>query len=65
MKILYIELEELREKLIEYETCKKILENYKEENKYLLEHKFNKECINNKRIHEKIDYIKKIEDLLI
>ena len=68
IKILEIqlELEKTKKILIEYETSKKILENYKEENKYLLEHKFNKnckECINNKKIHEKINYINKINEL--
>lgn len=50
----------------ELKTNKKILENYKEENKYLLEHKFNKECkecIKNREIHEKMNYMNKIKEI--
>lgn len=59
-------LKELKIKLIEYESSKKILEEYKLENKFLLEHKFSdncENCIHNKKIHDKINYKSKIEEL--
>ena len=61
-----VELKKTKEIIIEYEYSKKILEEYKEENKDLLDHKFNDTCIecnHNKRIHERINYIEKINDL--
>lgn len=59
-------LKELKSKLIEYESSKKILEEYKLENKFLLEHKFCdncENCIHNKKIHDKINYKSKIDEL--
>ncbi len=59
-------LKELKIKLIEYESSKKILEEYKLENKFLLEHTFCdncENCIHNKKIHEKINYKSKIDEL--
>jgi DNA repair exonuclease SbcCD ATPase subunit len=59
-------LKELKIKLIKYESSKKILEEYKLENKFLLEHKFGdncENCIHNKKIHEKINYKSKIDEL--
>lgn len=60
------ELLELKNILIEYESSKKILSEYKKENKFLLEHEFNDKCdkcIQNKLIHDKINYINKINEL--
>lgn len=59
-------LKELKIKLIEFESSKKILEEYKLENKFLLEHKFSdncENCIYNKKIHDKINYRSKIDEL--
>lgn len=56
----------LKKVLIEYKSSKKILDEYKNENKFLLEHKFNltcKECNHNKKIHENINYMGKINEL--
>jgi len=42
------------------------LKDYEEENKYLLQHKFNEnceDCKHNEEIHNKIDYMKKIKEL--
>ena len=61
-----IELKKLKSILMDYETSKKFLNEYKNENKHLIEHKFNdkcKECTHNKKIHEKINYVEKINEL--
>lgn len=60
------EIRILKKVLIEYESSKKILMEYKNENKFLLEHKFNSscsECIHNKKIHDNINYLGKINEL--
>ena len=60
------ELKILKKVLIEYKSSKKILDEYKNENKFLLEHKFNLTCIecnHNKKIHENINYMDKINEL--
>ena len=60
------ELEKIKLILIDYESSKKILDEYKKENIHLMNHKFNdncQECNNNKIIHEKINYIGKINEL--
>lgn len=56
----------LKNILIKFETSKKILDEYLNENKFLLEHKFNStclECEHNKKIHDDINYIGKINQL--
>ena len=60
------EIKSLKKILIEYKSSKKILDEYKKENKFLLEHKFNltcTECKHNKKIHENINYMGKINEL--
>jgi len=60
------ELKILKKVLVEYETSKKILEEYKNESKFLLEHKFNLKCVecnHNKKIHNDINYMGKINEL--
>ena len=60
------EIKVLKKVLIEYKSSKKILDEYKNENKFLLEHKFNlmcDECNHNKKIHENINYMGKINEL--
>jgi hypothetical protein len=60
------EIKILKKVLIEYKSSKKILDEYKNENKFLLEHKFNLTCIecnHNKKIHENINYMDKINEL--
>lgn len=60
------EIKLLKKVLIEYKSSKKILNEYKNENKFLLEHKFNlmcDECNHNKKIHENINYMGKINEL--
>jgi DNA repair exonuclease SbcCD ATPase subunit len=60
------EIKILKKVLIEYKSSKKILDEYKKENKFLLEHKFNltcTECKHNKKIHENINYMGKINEL--
>lgn len=60
------EIKVLKKVLIEYKSSKKMLDEYKNENKFLLEHKFNlmcDECNHNKKIHENINYMGKINEL--
>ena len=60
------ELTKLKLFLIDYESSKKMLDDQKIKNKNLLEHKFNEkceDCDHNKKIHEKINYIGKINEL--
>jgi hypothetical protein len=61
-----MELKKLKSVMIDYESSKKILNEYKNENKHLIEHKFNdkcKECNQNKKIYEKINYVERINEL--
>lgn len=60
------ELKKLKLIVVDYESSKKFLEEYKKENNNLIEHKFNEkceECNHNKKIHEKINYMGKINEL--
>lgn len=60
------EIKILKKVLMEFNSSKKILDEYNNENKFLLEHKFNltcTECAHNKKIHENINYMGKINEL--
>jgi DNA repair exonuclease SbcCD ATPase subunit len=60
------EILELKEQHNEYESSIRFLNELEEENKFLIMHKFNEKCIecrHNKKIHQQINYIEKIEKI--
>ncbi len=60
------EIKKAKKIVTEYNLSKKLFDELNEENKYLLQHKFNDsciQCINNKKIHKKINYKEKIDKL--
>lgn len=59
-------IRDIRIKEKEYQYSLKFLNELENENKYMLMHTFNdkcKDCINNKKIHDSLDYIGKIKKL--
>lgn len=70
LEVVLKKLENQLKKIKDKEKIYKIIENslsiHNENNKYLISHKFNKNCeccINNRNIHNEIGYIEKIEEL--
>ncbi len=66
LEILINDYEKLKKIDNEVKYKEKTLKEYKLENKFLIEHKFNKnckECCENEKIHKKINYLEKINSL--
>lgn len=63
-----LKLKELKNIEKEYLSSMKFLEELELENKFLIKHQFNEncsDCMNNKKIHEEINYMEKIQKLKI